>query len=185
MVIVRNGKISVRVQFVIVAVSLFFVTTILGMSALLRDTREYQGSFYVIKAGDVEIKFENAGFRYKPVEHGQATKLMPTILNNGVIDAYLFVKLEMNENDFQIGSMDKQLCILSSDLSGDKNVYYYGTNEKLDNFSPGDKCKVFEAITINANEGTTCDFAIKAYAIQTVGYEEATPQEVWKDAKDL
>ena len=182
--LISKWKLSVRVQFLVIAMSLFVITMLLGMRAFLSDAVMYKASFYVIKAGDVDIKFENAGFQYKPVERESTIQLMPTILNNGRIDAYLFVKLEIDENDFQIESMDKQLCILSGDLSGDKNVYYYGTSEKLDNFSPGDRCKVFDSITITANEGATCNFAIKAYAIQTVGYEEATPQTVWNDLKN-
>ena len=164
--LISKWKLSVRVQFLVIAMSLFVITMLLGMRAFLSDAVMYKASFYVIKAGDVDIKFENAGFQYKPVERESTIQLMPTILNNGRIDAYLFVKLEIDENDFQIESMDKQLCILSGDLSGDKNVYYY------------------DSITITANEGATCNFAIKAYAIQTVGYEEATPQTVWNDLKN-
>ena len=149
------------------------------MSAYLKDVKEYSASFYVIKKGDVEIDFTDVAPKNKPVEKGQPINFKPMISNNGQIDAYLFVELEI-EQDVMTYSINNSLCQLSSDAT----VYYYGVGKTLYSFSPTERCEVFDSITITANEGTSCDLTIKAYAIQTIGYEDSTPQTVWNVLKD-
>ncbi len=174
----RKWKLSVRSQFVIVAVSLFLITTILGMSASLHDVVEYRPSFYVIGSGDVNINFTETAPINRLVERGKVIECAPTIINEGQIDAYLFIELDMDMRNFLIMSIDNRLHRFED------NFYYYGISKDLSSFSPGDQCTIFNSIEITADERTSCDFAIKAYAIQTLGYENSTSQDVWKDIHD-
>ena len=191
----RKGKFSVRTQFRLIALSLYLMTTILGMSAYLTTKKQYEARFYVVKSGNFEIELTGTSYDIftQTVIPGQTLDFNLSAKNNSSIDMYLFMNISMDEYVFQKNLIQEELSHNGwNQFDYGNDYYYYGYQQKLVPVTPeGDDSKVnlFERLTINPDiygeNNYIHDVDVTLYAVQKIGLEhEQYYDYVWELVKD-
>ena len=183
----RQRKFSVRVQFLMIAVSMFIMTTILGLSAYLNKNVSSSISFNVMTESDMYIELiynKETAFDVVP---GEKVDLDLKVQNNSKFPVYLFARLSEKKGVIHkkyLGPWE------SFDYEG-TNVYYYGQEDELKAVSGKDKYNndgeivdFIDYVTISDDvKGGQGTLYITVYAIQTAGHTESTPEAIWHDVE--
>ena len=139
-----------------------------------------------------------------PVEPGQAFELQVSVTSTGEKDSYLLLEFDVpvvsatasgedeNVDLFTLTLDESHWFPVRNDISDNVHTYVYGYGAvpgQLNTFYSGDEVSgVVENATFhdfsNAFEWSG-RMEIKAYAIQTVGYETSTPSAVWSSVVSL
>ena len=157
---------SLRVRFLIIAISLAVTTTILGMSAYLTDTDEYSSTFRTATGN--ELGFRITGTNYKDAEiiPGDTVYLNSAAVIEKENDLYVFVEIDV-PSDFTVHGFDKAIW---RPITNDSNIYYYGTDTKLVPLGTanGSSVNIIESITLSTEVENGRDYtvSITGYAIQ-------------------
>ena len=173
---------NTRLQFLVLAVSLLITTTVLGLSAYLNDQDEFSTSFTVVSKDDFQIVINGQMHNNEVVFAGSNLAINPTISHIGdAYPAYVFAQIDVDENTFDFD--DDGINTDWTLLDGTANVYYYGTSEGLVPFTSSDSSTLFGSVIVRDDAASVdAQIAVTVYAIQTIGYENASPTAVWGDA---
>ena len=183
-------KYSVRGQFLVIALSLYFMMTILGLSAFLNKNVSSSISFKVMTNDDLNIELNYNKQETDPylVVPGEKVNLNLKVKNKSQFPVYIFAKFEGNEIiDFNDENVSKfangQLEKLDNPS---KCIYYYGSDSVLTELSKNSSAELLEHIKISEDAtGKVGEFLVTVYAIQSAGFENndtpSTPESVWQN----
>jgi len=163
----RKLQIPLRLQFLIIALSLAVTTTVLGLSAYLTDTDTYQGTFRTAAGDELGFKLTGTEYTNETIIPGDSTPLNVTASVDKPNDLYVFLELDI-PSDFSIDDLN---TIAWHPIEEGSNVYFYGHETSLSSFgkTTGTTAStIFNSITLSpevtGNQGD--DVVITGYAIQ-------------------
>lgn len=115
-----------RLHLLLLAFSLFAVTTIFGLSAYLTDTQTYQGTFRTTKGQELGFKISGKAYENSIVVPGDSVTLDAKAEVSGDTPLYVFVKID-TPAAFEINGLNSRW----RQISEDSPIYYYGTEAGL------------------------------------------------------
>ena len=175
---------SLNAQFLVIALSLAVITTVLGLSAYITETSTYSAPFRVAAGSD--LGFSIAGEKFdasnlKLVTPGDEIPINATASVTGDTPLYVFIEMDTPADCTLVDFYDYDWYPITTN----SKVYYYGANGTLSALG-GDNSKgapILSGITVNqsAAAGQSFDFSITGYAIQQKNLEEkaGSPAEVY------
>jgi hypothetical protein len=92
---IKKLHVPVRVQFLIIALSLAVTTTVLGLSAYLTDTDTYQGTFKTVGGDDLGFRLTGEEYDEEVIVPGSTVPLDLKALVNQSNDLFIFVDLDI------------------------------------------------------------------------------------------
>ena len=199
----KKGKLlSLRTQLLLLAFSLFIMSTILSMIAYLTDTSSYTAylrtassslgedpmsgnqtppEFGVELLGNMDYTYDSVGVLIDP---GASVKISPKVKNIGEkYEIYVFVEATI-PNDFTVDTLNENWYILSEEANDDSKhyIYYYGNkgNMLMSLMPLHTTPTVFENISLSEQVGIDKSYiiSITAHAIQRVDNQD--PRDVWE-----
>ena len=175
---------SLNVRFLVIALSLAVVTTVLGLSAYITETSTYNAPFRVATGSDLGFSISGVQFdeeNLKLVTPGDEITISATASVSGATPLYVFIEMNTPADCKLIDFCDFDW----HPIANNSKVYYYGTNGKLSALG-GTNSKVaaiLSGISVNqsASTGQSFDFSITGYAIQEKNLEDKanSPAEVY------
>ena len=92
---IKKLHVPIRVQFLIIALSLAVTTTVLGLSAYLTDTDTYQGTFKTVGGDDLGFRLTGEEHDEEEIVPGSTVPLDLKALVNQSNDLFIFVDLDI------------------------------------------------------------------------------------------
>lgn len=174
---------NTRLHLILLAVSLLITTTILGLSAELTGTASYSPSFKVVADSSIKLSIDGTKYIGEPIGLNQTVMLSPTVKNESSVTVFLFAEItEMDENSFLLdGDVGLSGNWINLGIDGRK-VFYWGINGVLDSVGTNGNVTLFNELTVKEDapvDGVSRSISITVYAIQTLGLESKTPEQVW------
>ena len=166
---------SLQFQFLVVALSLAVITTILGLSAYLVDTESYNAVFKTVSGSELGFSivgetFDNENLRI--VTPGESIDIDAKAQVIGEVPLYLFVKIDTPANCTTVDFNSAQW----QPVPGKTNVYYFGRDSLLYTLGGGNgtSSDILSKLILNegAEKDTTFTFSITGYAIQEKNLED-------------
>lgn len=102
---IKKLRIPIRVQFLIIALSLAVTTTVLGLSAYLTDTDTYQGTFKTVGGDDLGFKLAGTKHEDEAIVPGNTVPLGLNVSVNQPNDLFIFVDLRIPA-DFALAGLN-------------------------------------------------------------------------------
>lgn len=174
-------KFPLRVQFLIIAISLAVTTTVLGLSAYLTDTDELSSTFHIATGDD--LGFELSGIEYDDydINLGDTVELNAVATISGRHELYVFIEIDTSSGFEPLG-LDSRIW---RSLPGHSNVYYYGTTDTLVALGGenGNSVDILDSITLSAQAEIEDSYhlTITGYAIEADAVEDvSTPASVFE-----
>ncbi len=191
--LLKNWKCSVRGQFLVIAISLFIMTTILGLSAYLNTQGYYGANFKVIADGKLKISVTGEKHEDEPIIPGEMIDLDVVVKNESPIDVYLFAYVAADEMFFNKDHTQEQLymhCWNTSYEINEASIYYYGNDDELIAVAPNEEIDLLDSVFVNDPMKYNLDYGsveIFIYAIQTIGSGKGyrTIRDIWTIAKSI
>ena len=177
----KKHRVPLRVQFLIIALSLAVTTSILGLSAYLTDTDTYQGTFKTVGGDDLGFKLIGENYSEEVIIPGSKVPLDLKVQVDQSTDLFLFVEIDVPA-DFTLDGFNTAEWHPIKDGS---NVYYLGTGSRCVSLGPtnGNKSEVLSGIILSpsAQGGTDYTLTITGYAIQAANIDESasTPEQIF------
>ena len=171
-----------------IAVSMFIMTTILGLSAYLNKNVSRSISFNVMTESDMYIELICDKETTFDVVPGEKVELNLRVQNKSKFPVYLFAKVSEEGGIIH----DKRLGLWESFYYVETNVYYYGQIDELqavkgkdNDDNDGETVDFIDYITIGENpEDKHGTLSITVYAIQSAGHNGTTPEAIWQDVEN-
>lgn len=167
---------STRFHLLLLAASLFVISSIFGLSAYLTETSSYSGTFRTATGRELGFSVSGNAFEGSVVIPGDTVSLDAKAEVTGSTPLYVFVSIDISEPLTITG--------LSSSWQrmGDSNIYYYGTTSDLVALDTNNSSvKIFDGVTLSASENTDSSYflTVTGYAIQTKNISSSDPSAVW------
>ena len=99
----KKLKFPLRIQFLVIALSLTVTTTVLGLSAFLTDTDIYQGTFRTALGDELGFKLTGDAHEDEAILPGGTVDLNVCAEIDKPNDLYLFVELDIPSDFEKIG----------------------------------------------------------------------------------
>ena len=173
-----------RFQFLVIALSLAVITTVLGLSAYITETSTYNAPFRVAAGSDLGFSISGEKFdssNLKLVTPGDEVTINATASVSGATPLYVFIEMNTPADCTLVDFYDSDW----HPISANSKVYYYGANGTLSALG-GDNSSaaiILSGISVNqsASAGQSFDFSITGYAIQQKNLEDkaGSPAEVY------
>ena len=184
---IKKFRIPIRVQFLIIALSLAVTTTVLGLSAYLTDTDTYQRTFKTV--GGDDLGFHLTGEEYEEDEDDDAEVIVPgsTVPLNLKVsvdkpnDLFIFVDLDIPA-DFSLAGLNSQEW---HPIKEGSTVYYHGTASSCSSLGPtsGSESDVLSGITLSTDVqgGANYTVTFTGYAIQAanIDADSSSPETIF------
>ena len=186
---IKKLRIPIRVQFLIIALSLAVTTTVLGLSAYLTDTDTYQRTFKTV--GGDDLGFHLTGEEYEEDEDDDVEVIIPgstvplglAVSVDQSNDLFIFVDLNIPA-DFAFAKNGLNTAEWHPIKEG-STVYYHGTASSCSSLGPtnGRESDVLSGITLSTDVqgGASYTVTITGYAIQADNIDEtkSTPEQIF------
>ena len=168
---------SLRLQFLVIAISLAVITTVLGLSAYITERREYNAAFHT--ATGTELGFSITG---EPLNNELVYPGDPILINaaanvEGDIPLYVFIEVDIpadcTKNGFNSTGWQP--------ITEGSNLFYYGnygTLYPLGGEDNGTSADILTSLTLSeeAKSNQNYEFSITGYAIQAYKFEDLASQ---------
>jgi hypothetical protein len=170
---------NLRLQFMVIALSLAVITTVLGLSAYITQQGSY--SAYFKTAAGSELGFSITGKPFdeqnkKTVTPGDEIIINAAAVVEGSTPLYLFIEVDTPAYCAQDGFNSEQW----HPVPGKTNVYYYGSSSQLYplDLETGGSANILSKLILNddAEKDTEFTFTITGYAIQQKNLEHLKDQ---------
>ena len=175
----RKFKIPLRVQFLIIALSLAITSTILGLSTYLTDTDTYQGTFRTASGDELGFRLTRTEHTDELVTPGDTITLNAVAKIKKATDLYLFVKLDI-PSDFTLVGLNTTEW---HPISEGSNIYYLGSGGTLLPLGTenGSSSRNLDGITLSTEAvgGSSYTVTITGYAIQADNISPSSPASVF------
>ena len=162
----RKLKISIRIQFLIIAISLAVTSGILGLSAYLTDTDTYEATFHIAAGSDLGFSLTGEQYYDETIMPGTNVPLNVVATSENSYPLYVFVKIDIPADFVKKGFNSEEW----HPIEEDSVIYYYGNDMSLTPLGGGNKISadILESITLNTDVqgGQDCTLTITGYAIQ-------------------
>ena len=159
-------KFPLRVQFLIIAISLAVTTTVLGLSGFLTDTDTYQGTFRTALGDELGFKLTGDAHENEAILPGGTVDLNVKAEIDKPNDLYLFVKLDIPSGFKKVGFNSTEW----QQLSDNSNIYYFGKATSLVSLGKtnGTNSRILDGVTLSPDVkgGESYTVTITGYAIQ-------------------
>ena len=180
---IKKLRIPIRVQFLVIALSLAVTTTVLGLSAYLTDKKVYESTFRT--AAGSELGFNLTGTQHKDevIIPGSTVPLDLTVSVDKPNDLFIFVDLNIPA-DFAFAK-DGLNSAEWHPIKEGSTVYYHGTTTSCVSLGPtnGNRSSVLSGITLSTDVqgGANYTVTFTGYAIQAANIDEAdsTPEQIF------
>ena len=186
---IKKLRAPIRIQFLVIALSLAVTTTVLGLSAYLTDTDTYQRAFKTV--GGDDLGFHLTGEKYDGEEEEEEEVIVPgsTVPLNLKVsvdkpnDLFIFVDLNIPA-DFAFAK-DGLNSAEWHPIKEGSTVYYHGTATSCVSLGPtnGNKSDVLSGITLSTDVqgGAKYIVTFTGYAIQAANIDAAssTPEQIF------
>lgn len=159
----------------LIAAALAAVLSISSLMAYLVDKDVFNHTFTTASSLDIAINTDDVD---DLIVHGQELSLNPTITNNSDIPAFVFAEVDADGFDVQPANG-------WSIVDGTTDVYMYDGE-----LAPGGDVAILSSLTLeavdeaNVETGEQVPVTITAYGIQSAGYEDKAPEQIWADAQN-
>ena len=176
----KKIRVPLRIQFLIIALSLTVTSIVLNMSAYLTDTDTYRQIFHTAAGSELGFKLTGENYDNLSVIPGNTVSLDVKAVSENNMDLYVFIKIDIPA-DFEKIGFDSYIL---HPISDDSNIYYYGTQSALVAIGPvnGTSFPVLEGVRLStqAEGGKNYELIITGYAIQAANIpSEASPANVF------
>lgn len=159
-------KFPLRVQFLIIAISLAVTTTVLGLSAFLTDTDELSSTFHIATGEDLAFTLSGREYDDYDINLGDTVELNAVATISGRHELYVFIEFDTSSGFEPLGLNSH----VWRSLPGYSNVYYYGTTDALVPLGGenGNSVDILDSITLSAEAEIEDSYhlTITGYAIQ-------------------
>ena len=183
---IKKLRVPIRVQFLVIALSLAVTTTVLGLSAYLTDTDTYQRTFKTV--GGDDLGFHLTGEEYEEDEEevivpGSTVPLNLNVSVDKPNDLFIFVDLNI-PTDFAFAK-DGLNSAEWHPIKEGSTVYYHGTATSCVSLGPtnGGRSSVLSGITLSTDVqgGASYTVTITGYAIQAanIDADASTPEQIF------
>ena len=178
---IKKLRIPIRVQFLIIALSLAVTTTVLGLSAYLTDTDTYQGTFKTVGGDDLGFKLTGEKHDEEVIVPGSTVPLNLKVSVDKPNDLFIFVDLDIPA-DFSLAGLNSQEW---HPIKEGSTVYYHGTASSCSSLGPtnGRESDVLSGITLSTDVqgGANYTVTFTGYAIQAayIDADTATPEQIF------
>ena len=170
----KKFRVSLRVQFLIIALSLAVTSIILNMSAYLTDKDTYSQTFHT--AAGSELGFRLSGEEYDDLSliPGSTVDLNVKASSENGVELYLFIKLDIPA-DFELIDF---YSLGWHPISDDSNIYFFGNSEAL--IALGGPNGIYTPVlqgvklSVEAEGGKNYELIITGYAIQAANIPHGT-----------
>ena len=170
----KKLKFPLRIQFLVIALSLAVTTTVLDLSAYLTDTDAMHSSFHIATGDDLGFSLTGNVYEDYPISLGETVDLDAKAEITGRYELYVFVKIDPSAA-FTLNGFDTAVWKPITDGS---NVYYYGSVNALVPLGGenGKSVDIIKSFTFSATTTNTDDYTldITGYAIQADAVESGT-----------
>ena len=177
----KKLSISIRIQFLIIAVSLAVTTTVLGLSAYLTDTDTYQGTFKTVGGDALGFKLTGNKHEDEVIVPGSTIPLNVVATIEQPNDLFIFVKLEI-PSDFALDGFNS---IEWHPIKDGSNIYYLGNSNHCVSLGKtnGTSSNVLSGITLSSEAvgGANYTLTVIGYAIQAANIDSTkyTPEQIF------
>ena len=174
---IKKLRAPIRIQFLVIALSLAVTTTVLGLSAYLTDTDTYQRAFKTV--GGDNLGFHLTGEKYDGEEE-------EVIVPGSTVPLNLKVSVD-KPNDLFIFAFAKD-GLNSAEwhpIKEGSTVYYHGTATSCVSLGPtnGNKSDVLSGITLSTDVQGGANYIVTftGYAIQAANIDavSSTPEQIF------
>lgn len=178
---IKKLHVPIRVQFLIIALSLAVTTTVLGLSAYLTDTDTYQGTFKTVGGDDLGFHLTGEEHDEEVIVPGSTVPLDLKALVNQSNDLFIFVDLDIPA-DFAMTGLNSAEW---HQIKEGSTIYYHGTASSCVSLGPtnGSESDVLSGITLSTDVqgGANYSVTITGYAIQATNIDEteSTPEQIF------
>lgn len=178
---IKKLHVPIRVQFLIIALSLAVTTTVLGLSAYLTDTDTYQGTFKTVGGDDLGFRLTGEEHDEEEIVPGSTVPLDLKALVNQSNDLCIFVDLDIPA-DFAMAGLNSAEW---HQIKEGSTIYYHGTASSCVSLGPtnGSESDVLSGVTLSTDVqgGANYSVTITGYAIQATNIDEAesTPEQIF------
>ena len=155
-----------RIQFLITAISLAVITTVLGLSAYLTDKDTYQATFNTVGGDELGFKLTGEKHEGTAVIPGDTVTLNVVASVEKPYNLFIFVK-------FDIPAVFTMSGFNSAEwhpIKDGSNIYYHGNNDVCISLGTmnGNESKVLDGVTLSTDSqgGESYIVDITGYAIQ-------------------
>ena len=172
---------SHRTHLLLLALSLFTISSIFGLSAYLTDMQRYSSSLRTLSSKELGFQITGDQLSGQIITPGETLMLPVGVSVTGPRPIYSFIDFDITERlipyNFNSSSWHP--------ISDGSKVYYYGTDNglvALDKDS-NPSATIFEGITLSdvAEVNESYEYSIDAYAIQTDNIRpDASPSAVFE-----
>ena len=118
----KKLKFPLRIQFLVIALSLAVTTTVLGLSAYLTDTDTYQGTFRTVLGDELGFKLTGNAHEDEAILPGGTVNLNAYAEIDKPNDLYLFVKMDIPSDFEKVGFNSTEW----HPVSEGSDIYYFG-----------------------------------------------------------
>lgn len=178
---------SLRLQFLVIAISLAVITTVLGLSAYLVDRSTFGGSFETVAGSDLGFSVFSDKYTSNNTTTlipGDTLELDASAKVSGNIPLYVFVDINCPDEYCTIEGMNTQFW----HQLGNSDVYYYGYEGELSPLGQDygkNPVLIFNGIKLSetAKVEETFNFSVTGYAIQqkTMDKWKTDPSRVYSE----
>lgn len=170
---------SLRFQFLIIALSLAVITTVLGLSAYITHQGKYSAYFRTATGKDLGFSIVGESFdeqNIRMITPGDSIEIGAKAQVTGNIPLYLFIEIDTPANCTTVGFNSDQW----HPVAGKTNVYYFGSTSLLSTLGgdTGISSNILSGLILNedAESEETFTFSITGYAIQQKNLEHLNDQ---------
>ena len=180
---IKKLRVPIRVQFLVIALSLAVTTTVLGLSAYLTDTDTYQGTLKTVGGDDLGFKLTGEKHDEEVIVPGSTVPLDLAVSVDQSNDLFIFVDLNIPA-DFAFAKNGLNSAEWHPIKEG-STVYYHGTASSCSSLGPtnGRESDVLSGITLSTDVqgGANYTVSFTGYAIQAANINEtkSTPEQIF------
>ena len=178
---IKKLRIPIRVQFLVIALSLAVTTTVLGLSAYLTDTDTYQGTFKTVGGDDLGFRLTGEKHDEEVIVPGSTVPLDLTVSVDKPNDLFIFVDLNIPA-EFTLAELNSAEW---HPIKEGSTVYYHGTATSCSSLGPtsGSESDVLSGITLSTDVqgGASYTVTITGYAIQAanIDADSSSPEAIF------
>lgn len=175
---------SLNAQFLVIALSLAVISTVLGLSAYITEKSTYNAPFRVAAGSDLGFSISGERFdssNLKLVTPGDEIAINASASVSGDTPLYVFIEMDTPADCTLVDFYDSDW----HPIAANSKVYYYGANGRLTALGGTNNkgAAILSGISVNqsASAGQSFDFSITGYAIQQKNLENkaGSPAEVY------
>lgn len=175
----KKLKFPLRIQFLVIALSLAVTTTVLGLSAFLTDTDIYQGTFRTALGDELGFKLTGDAHEDEAILPGGTVDLNVCAEIDKPNDLYLFVELDIPSDFEKVGFNSTEW----HPISEGSDIYYFGNATSLVSLGKtnGTDSDILDGIKLSTEVegGESYTVTITGYAIQAANINSTSPTAVF------